>query len=305
MALGQSRYHAKIVSEDGTAWAETPQIIPGMSERLVQACAIVTIFGNGTVEYVVNWRARTQYDPQTADACPVTIRARGFRPMSATLREGGVVVMKRIGGDHEGSTISRTALEAPQDARKAYEKGVGAVEKKKWAAAQKSFERAVEIYPDYAQAWSGLGEVLNESSKPDEARAAWEHAVKADPKYMRPYMQLARLDLQEKKPEDAAAITDKALALNSVEFPGLYFYNAVAHFNLGQLDQAEKSARRAISLDHDHEVPRAEDLLGNILAARGDRAGALEHMRNYLALAPKAGDADTVKQRIADLEAKK
>jgi hypothetical protein len=204
-------YHATIVTEDGSPLPTTPQIIPDLSERLVQECVIVNTFGNGSVQYLVNWRSRP-YDPATADACSVTIRLKGYRPAQVTFRNDATIVLKRI-GLHEGSTVSTTALNAPEPAKKAYGKGVSAMTDEKWAAAQKNFEKAVEIYPDYAPAWSDLAEVLQKQSKPTEARAALEKAVQADPKYIKPYIQLTMLDLAEKRFEDAVAIGGRALFL--------------------------------------------------------------------------------------------
>jgi tetratricopeptide (TPR) repeat protein len=302
MATGASAqsYHAVIATEDGAPLPTTPLVTPLVSERLVQECVILNIFGNGSVQYVVNLRSRP-YDPATADVCEVSIRMKGYRAMNATLRNDATIVLKRV-GLHEGSTVTATSLNAPEPARKAYGKGVNAMTDEKWAAAQKNFEKAVEIDPDYAQAWSALGEVLKEQSKGTEARAAMEKAVQADPKYIKPYIQLAQLDLQEKRTEDAAAIAGKGVALNPQEFPDLYFLYAAANFNLKHFDLAEANARRAIDLDKDHEVPRAEVLLGTVLIAKGDRSGALEHFRKYLEIVPKAQDADQIKRAIAQLE---
>lgn len=299
IALAQD-FHANIVTEDGSPLPTTPQIIPSLSERLVQECVIVNIFGNGTVRYLVNYRSRP-YDPATADACEVAIRMKGYRSVQVTLRNDATIVLKRI-GLHEGSTVSATALNAPEPAKKAYGKGENAMTDEKWAAAQKNFEKAVEIDPDYAEAWTGLGEVLQKQSKPTEARAAFEKAVQADPKYIKPYIELTMLDLAEKKPEDAIAIGGKAVAMNPLEFPQLYFYYAVANFNLKHFDVAEANARRATELDSAHEIPRAEVLLGSSLIARGDRAGGLEHFKKYLEILPKAPDADQIKRAIAQLE---
>ncbi len=293
-------YHATIVTEDGSPLPTTPQIIPSLSDRLVQECAIVNTFGNGSVQYLVNLRSRP-YDPATADVCTVTIRMKGYRAMEATLRNDATIVLKRV-GLHEGSTVSATALNAPEPAKKAYGKGVTAMTDEKWPAAQKNFEKALEIYPDYAAAWSDLGEVLQRQAKPTEARAAWEKAVAADPKYIKPYIQLARLDMEEKHPEEAATIAGKAVAMNPLEFPELYFVYAAANFNLKHMDLAETNARRAAELDTAHEVPRAELLLGSVLLAKGDRAGGLQHFRKYLEIVPKAQDAEQVKRAIAQLE---
>jgi tetratricopeptide (TPR) repeat protein len=294
-------YLAMIVTEDGTPLPREPQIIPSMTTRLEPECVILNVFGNGTVNYVVNMRDRN-YDPNTNDICSVTIRLKGYRTVQASLRKQGTVVLKRI-GLHEGSTVSETALKAPEPAKKAYGKGVEAMTDEKWSAAQKNFEKAVQIDPDYAAAWSDLGQVLKEQSKADEARAAWEKAVQADPKYIKPYIQLSMLDLEEKHPEDAVTIAGRAVAMNPLEFPELYYYYAAANFNLKHYDLAETNVRRAIDLDKDHEVPRAEYLLGTVLIAKRDRAGALQHLNKYLEIVPKAPDADQVKRTIAALEA--
>src|SRR5579864_1894973 len=133
LASGQMRYKAKIVTEDGTPLPATPQIIPDFSQRLVANCRILTMFGDGTIEYMVDWRSRP-YDPATADVCSVTIRLKGYRTTEATFRQNAVIVLKRI-GDNEGSMVSMTALKAPEQAQKAYGKGVVAMTDKKWAAA--------------------------------------------------------------------------------------------------------------------------------------------------------------------------
>jgi tetratricopeptide (TPR) repeat protein len=293
-------FHATIATEDGSPLPTSPQITPALSERLVQECVIVNTFGNGSVQYLINYRSRP-YDPATADLCEVTIRLKGYRPAQVTLRNDATIVLQRV-GLHEGSTVSASALNAPEPARKAYGKGVNAMTEEKWANAQKNLEKAVEIYPDYAQAWSDLGQVLKQQAKPMEARAAWEKAVQADPKYIKPYIQLTMLNLEEKRPEDAITIGGKAVAMNPLEFPELYFYYAVANYNLKHLDLAETNARRATDLDKSHEIPRAELLLGSVLVAKGDRSGALQHMRKYLEIVPKATDADQVKRAIAALE---
>ncbi len=292
-------YHAKIVVEGDTPTPSAPTVIAKLSTRLVSMCAL-NVFGNGTVEYQINWRSR-DYDVHDADSCPVTIKLAGYRTMDATLHSGAVIVLKRM-GDHEGSTVSMTSLNAPKEARKAFEKGSAAMSERRWTAAEKSFEKAVEQYPQYAQAWCDLGEALHAQAKGKEARAAWDKALQADPKYLKTYLQAARLALEEGRTQDTLELTDRALEQKPFEFPGIYFFNAVAHFNLKQMDAAEKSVRAAIEYDGSHEIPRAESLLGSVLVHRGDWKGAIEHFKKYLEYSPQAADAGNVKQQIAALE---
>ncbi len=42
------------------------------------------------------------------------------------------------------------------------------------------------------------------------------------------------------------------------------------------------------------ELARAEFVMGRILAAKGDTAGAREHIAKYLALSPKTPDAELI-----------
>jgi tetratricopeptide (TPR) repeat protein len=102
--------------------------------------------------------------------------------------------------------------------------------------------------------------------------------------------------------EDAVGITDRAMKVKYTQSLPLYFYNAVANLALGRLEPAEQSTRKAVDLDPAHLFPKAEDLLGTVLAAKGDRQGAVEHLKKYLELSPKAEDAQKVKQLIAELE---
>lgn len=213
----------------------------------------------------------------------------------------GTIILRRL-GNVEGSTISMTSLSAPKDARKAYEKGREAVIKKKWTEAQKQLEKAVQLHPEYAAAWFELGRTFESQNNVAQAREAYGKALSADPKFINPYLQLAGIAARERNWEEVAEVTDRILQLNPFDFPGAYFYNAVANFNLRKLDAAEKSAKEALKLDTQHRFPKVNHLLGLILAQKHQFASAVTHLRNYLALVPDAPDAETVKKQLAEVE---
>lgn len=104
-------------------------------------------------------------------ACWVLVSLAGYRSVRGPVEDDMVVVLKRL-GESEGSTVSLTVLKAPEKARKAYGKGGQAVWKKDWAAAQKWYEDAVALYPEYATAWDELGLALERQGKREEASAA-------------------------------------------------------------------------------------------------------------------------------------
>jgi len=302
--LAQQRYQAKLAPESGGYLPSTPLFTPPPAGQELPPCRIMNAFANGLVIYMVPVVSDPGADPiarRWDDKCAVTIWVKGYRKASVTLHDGAVITLKRI-SDPEGSTVSVSALRVPKEAAKAYDKGVATLSDGKLSAAQKQFERAVALYPDYAQAWSQLGEVLEQQSKPQEATDACEHALKADPKYLRPYLQLMRLAVNGKRMEDAAALGERAMQLDPVEFPGIYYYGAVANYELNHADVAEKTVRRAIELDQAHEYPAVEALLGKVLANRGDFRGAIDHFAKYVQLVPKADDVPAIRQRMVELE---
>ena len=289
-----SSWRAKIVLEDGTPLPTLPliRVIPGQ----IGGCRIQDTFGNGTVLYT----AWTDDPTTTSDQCVIEIRLEGFRTKRTTLRDGAVVVLKRV-GESEGSTVPASSLNAPAAAKKEFEQGAKALRTGNWTDAQQHLERATGIYPEYAQAHSDLGEALERQSKTAEARAAYERALAISPKYLKPYAQLARLAIGESRFSDAVAITEQAMQLNPLEFPSIYFYNAQAHFELHEPEAAEKSARQAVELDVDRQVPRSLYLLGLILEQKGELKDAIEQYRTYVGVSPKPADAAEVKRRIAAL----
>lgn len=214
----------------------------------------------------------------------------------------GTIILKRL-GNVEGLTISATTAAAPKDARKAFDKGRDKARQRKWADAQKEYEKAVALYPKYANAWSDLGMIYEAQDNVEGARKAYTEALAADPKLVKPYVQMSYLWAKENKWQECADASDRALKLNPFDYPQAYFYNAVANLNLQKLDAAEKSAREGLKLDGAAKLPKMKHVLGIVLAQKQDFNGAVEHMKGYLAVIPPDGqEAATVKKQLAEVE---
>jgi tetratricopeptide (TPR) repeat protein len=213
----------------------------------------------------------------------------------------GTIVLHRF-GNVEGTTISATSLQAPKEAKKAFDKGRDSMKKEKWGDAQKQFEKAVGMYPQYAAAWFEMGLALEKSGNTAKAREAYTKAFQADPKYVNPYVQLTSIAARESNWQETAETATRVLRLDPYNYPSVYFYDAVAEFNLQHLDEAEKSAREALKLDQQHRIPAVNHILGVILARKGDYQAAAALMKTYLKLAPTAGDAALVQKQLAEVE---
>ncbi|MGE5488094.1 MAG: tetratricopeptide repeat protein [bacterium] len=212
----------------------------------------------------------------------------------------GTIVLHRL-GNVEGTVISITSLQAPKSARKAYENGVKANRDKKWPKAQKELEKAVAEYPKYAAAWYELGFALQQQNRIQDAHNAYARALEADAKYIKPYLQLAYIAAGERKWQEVADTTDRMVRLNPIDFPQAYFLNAVANLNLNRTDIAERSAREALERDPGKKLPQIRQILGMVLASRGDYAGAITQLEEYVKLAPEGANADLARDQLKEL----
>ncbi len=247
----------------------------------------------------------TQYE-----GCIVRGSVAGFRSSAVTITVHSLRDDPNIGtitlspeGRGGGTELSTTSQAAPSNAMKAFEKA-----REEWLAqnadgAEKNLKKAVQAYPAFAQAWLQLGE-LQETSDPQAARNSFSQALTADPKFVLPYEQLAALAVQGEKFQEALDNTNRALELDPAGTPQLWYYDALAKFQLGKTDEANVSASKGLAIDPRHSVPNTEQLLAVILARKADYAAAVQHLKNCLTYLPAGPQADLVKQQIAQLETK-
>jgi hypothetical protein len=201
-----------------------------------------------------------------------------------------------------GTMVSVTNLSAPRNARKALEQAEKAYQKKNLDAAEKYDQIALKVYPRYASAWCQLGLIYSQSHRIEEARSAFSKALEADGKYVNPLVGLARLALAESNWREAALLTDRALELDPLDFPDGYYINALANYNLNQMDAAERSARKLERLDGPHQWPQVHLIMAGILHRRKDVSGETEELRSYLKQAPQSSIQGEIRTRIHDLE---
>ena len=253
---------------------------------------------------------RSSASPETTMAgCELRADLPGFRsdviPLERLRAFGnsdvGTLFLHRL-ANVEGTSVSGTMFSAPADARKSYEKGLQSLQKGKLPESQKDLEKAVASYPKFANAWLALGRARLRQNQTEPAREAFHKALDADAKLVEAQVELGIMAAREKAWRDAAQYLDAALKLDPVDFPQIWFTDAVANFNSGNFESAEKMAREALRVDPAHKNPQVNQLLGMALAQKHDYAGAVEELKTYLKLAPAAADAATVKGQLDRIE---
>lgn len=213
----------------------------------------------------------------------------------------GTIFLRRR-ANVEGLSISATSALAPKDAQKALEKGRADASKQKWQDAEKELQKAVTIYPRYAAAWLELGNVQEAQNNVEAARKSFTQALAADPKFVNPYVPLASMAANEQKWPEVVEDTKRLLQLDPIDFPQAWMLNAIANYNLGNKEEAEKSAREEIAHDPGHRFPRTIYLLGVLQSQKQDFNASAASLRDYLKYAPNSPDADQIRKQLAEVE---
>ena len=236
-------------------------------------------------------------------------------PVSSSMDVGAILVHRAT--KVKGMTLSAAPYKAPRDARRAYEKGLEAERNGRLADARQYFEKAVEIYPKYANAWFQLGAVLQNLAQKESARTAYTHATTIDSKFLPPYLSLASMAYEAEDWTQVLNLTNQVLDLDPLKYANVtgyildldpqdyakaYFYNSAANYKLNKMEDAEKSGLNAERLDVRPRFPQLHLLLAEIFARKNNYATAISELTIYLELAPHAKNADQVRERLARLE---
>ena len=277
--------------------------IPGMASGSGSTPAT----GSGSTTLGSNSQAASTFSKY--QNCEIRGKLAGYRSQSIMLADHralddpniGTILLHKEGGE-TGTTVSANSLGAPKESRRAYERGLQAVKKNKPDDASKEFEKAVELYPSHAEAWFELGRIQASRGQVDVARQSFSSSIQADPKFVNPYVQLAILTLEAKKWQELAEVTDRAMRLDSFDYPQLFLFNAVANYNLHKFAQAETSIKQASRLDTQHRFPDIQHLTGLLLVLHKDYPAAAEQFRAFLKMAPDNPEAAGVRAKLTEIE---
>jgi adenylate cyclase len=163
--------------------------------------------------------------------------------------------------------------------------------------AQRFYQRAIEMDPNYAFAWAALGRLqfiayMNGEST-DNGLAAVEHALKIDPNLAEAHSSMGRIYRDQGREEDA--LREHALALTLD--PESYEVNreaGVTFLQLRRLDDAIKCLEKATALAETEfksiaMVVQAHEAKGDIPAMREAGKRAMKRIEAYIARTPNDG----------------
>jgi len=162
----------------------------------------------------------------------------------------------------------------PESGQSLFDFGVEEIEEKAAAPIGRFAENEQERDAD---AWYDVACEL-EAAAPDDARAAYARAIELDPDHSDAHVNLGRMLHEEGAPLAAQQHYRRALE-SDPSHPTAAFNLGVALEDLGRLNEARNAYMRAIELDP--ENADAHYNLAGLYERRGDKAGALRHLKEY------------------------
>lgn len=162
-------------------------------------------------------------------------------------------------------TVSVSKFKIPEKARKEYEKGAEAFAKNKLDEAHKHIDKALAIYPNYAEALVIRGLLSTNGNDAQAGEADLQAAITADPNYGMAYIAMGAILNQGHRYEEAKRVLQRGVSLSPNSWQG-YFETGKAAMGLSDYEAALKNVERAHSLVKDDYAPihflKANALLG-------------------------------------------
>lgn len=242
--------------------------------------------------------------------CVVVADAPGYRSKEIALgrrrsldrHDVGTFILTPINGA-QAVILSATSLAAPKKAQASYFKAMEELRKGPSANTDEAvaeLDKAIDVYPDYAAAWTALGQVKLQMGDTAGAKTALETSIASDPKYVGPYAPLTWITVHEQDWARTVELANVALSADPTNIQVRWF-RAVAKFELRELDDAV-AALNDIGNDEaaERQFPQSHHLLGMIYASRGEIKEAAGEYQRFLELAPAAPVAAEVGQQLEE-----
>jgi tetratricopeptide (TPR) repeat protein len=198
-----------------------------------------------------------------------------------------------------GLAISLISLSAPKNAQKELEKARELEHKQKLEEALPHLQKAVEAYPQYAEAFNDMGLVHGLLGHAPEAATYYAKAAEADPKWTTPYLNLGQVQLTTGQFDALLKTSQKVEELNP-KLETAFYFSGMAFANTKKLEEAERDGLTADQLANGKD-PRVHLLLGVVFEARGKVKEAVERYQTYLKMNPGADNAAAVKANVDKL----
>ena len=261
---------------------------------------------------VSNNEGRFSFERLRGGAYTLRVVASGFKDQSQTIelfddpRQVRIVLSRtdqeksQQATPSEQAVVAASTLRAPGKARKEYERGAQAQGRADYPTAHKHADKAIKLYPEFADAYALNGLVYLQEQKLEHAEAAFEKALSIEPQLPEGLLGLGRLRNYQSRFADA----EDYLLQAAKGSPGAWQINSElgrTYFGLRKNAEAERYLRHARAVNP--PSPSVYLMLAQVLLLLDRPLEAVPEMEAYLRLAPESPTADRVRDAIRRIKA--
>lgn len=178
-------------------------------------------------------------------------------------------------------SVQQLSHKVPASARKAFDKGEQAVAKGNLLQARNSFQEAVSIDPEFADAYNELGGVDVGLKLLPEAAEQFQKAIDLVPEHPMALPNLSIVLAKMQHLHEAAQVARRALQIAPADGRLHYIVAASLLAENGSIDEAISEFERAAGT-----IRAAHIVAADLLARQGHPQEAIHHLETYLSGAP-------------------
>jgi len=196
-------------------------------------------------------------------------------------------------------SVSATDLAIPKQAQKEFVKANDLISHQDFAKAIEHLNRAIAIYPSFADAYNNLGVIYGRTGDRVREREELEKAVRINDHFAPAYVNLARMSIADKDFPAAEAALEQATSKDPTDAMTLLLLS-YAQFMNRHFDQAIASCHRAHGLPGPHAF--AHQVAARAYEQKHDSADAIAELNLFLKEEPTGERAENARKELVGLQ---
>jgi TolA-binding protein len=265
--------------------------------------------------YTVIVDAGSGYEVTSENVDVIQPRRRGDPGQTYTVQ---LTLHTRNAASQPVGTVDASTGGVPEPARKLYKEALDAIQAGDHKKAIEQLNEAVKLYPTFVPALNELGVQYMRQKEYDKAEASLREALRLAPDSFTPQLNFGILMMQKKDYVTAATALERAVQKDNSS-SAAHLNLGKAFINLGVYNKAEKELLQVISIGGDHTAEthlssigmggdntvEAHRYLAAVYIETKNNDRAVQQLEQYLSLAPKAKDADKIREIVKQLRGQK
>jgi Tfp pilus assembly protein PilF len=233
---------------------------------------------------------------QTVEVGPGTAGPRRRVQVNLAFQDSDFVLRDSMRRRH---SVTAKQLAVPQTAAREFELAQKDLARRDAAGAARHLERAVEIAPQFANAWNTLGTIHYQTQHFLQAEECFRRSLQEDPEAYEPLVNLGGVLVTVRKLEEALDYNLHAV-LRRARDALANSQLGMTYFELNRFDLALKYLEQARQIDPAH-FSHPQLLLAEIHLRRNERGEAADALDDFLKHHPDWPQAEQVRASIAKL----